>query len=442
MRIIKKLFLWLLPLLLLGGVLAYKTQGDFSRQSIQKVQQEIAIGLKALMEKKPNKDFLNQHSDADKPPFVRTAQIQPADNSHLSLSGIVKARNETPLAFQIGGRIISRNAEVGDHIKKEDVLFKLDSRDIQEKIKTAQANINATQANVNSARANVKTAQANVSSSRDEVNAAAARLKTALSELKRSQTLHRKHVISTQLLEKAQLAERQAREQLNAAKARVNAAIAQVNAAKARVKAALAQVSSAKAQLSQTRNTQGYTSLISPNAGILLRVSGEVGQVVGAGQRLALLALDGNREIEVAIPDFTRPPQTGVVITPQGKRIPLSLRLVSAAVDPQSRTWQVRYTIDDPHISLGLDSILRTEFSGNQAKQNLFSIPVSALDERGKGAQIWQIINERAKPKAVSVVRLTTDKAIITGDIKSGETVISLGTHLLSPGMKVRVKAK
>jgi multidrug efflux pump subunit AcrA (membrane-fusion protein) len=441
MRFLKKLFLISLPFLLLAGLFAYKTKGDFSKES---VQAETKSWLQSKAEEKPANNHSETMPNAEKIPFVRTAEVQLAEKNSLALSGILKARNETPLAFQINGRIITRNADEGDHVKKGDTLFQLDSRDIQENIKTAQANINATQANVSSSQASVKTAQANVNSARNDVGSAQARLNTMVSELKRSQNLYKKRVISTQLLEQAQLAERQAREQVNAAKARVSAAISQVNAAKAVVKASMAQVTSAKAQLAQSDNTQGYTSLNSPASGVLVSVVGEIGQVVGAGQRVALLALDGNREIEVAIPDYREPPKTGTMITPQGKRIPLKLRLVSASVDPQSRTWQVRYTvenvngIDNKDMKLGLDSIVHTEFDEKQATQTLFSIPISALDERAKGAQVWQVIDGYAQPKPVTTVRLTTDNAIIKGDLKLGEPIISLGTHLLTPKMRVQ----
>lgn len=427
MRIFKKIIFFLLFLALLAGVFAYKKNGDFSKKSFFSVQLEMKNWLQNKVEKSSTSKEENNTVNTSIP-FVRTAKVTPANTSQLNLSGVIKARHETPLSFQIGGRIKARMAETGQHVSKDEILFKLDSRDIQENINTAQADVNAAQASVYSAQENIKTAQSNLS-------AAQAQLKTSLSELKRTQLLHKKRVVSTQVLEKTQLAEQQANAQVNAAKAQLKATRALVDAAKS-------QVSAAKARLAQAKNAKGYTALKSPESGTLLNVSGEVGQVVAAGQKLAVLAIDGNREVEVAMPNYQKTPKTGVLISPQGNRVPLKLRLISAAVDPQSRTLQVRYTIQKEDLGLELNAIVRTEFSNNDKKNSshsLFSIPISALDERAKGAQVWKIINGHAIAKPVTVVRLTTDTAIVKGDLKLGESIISLGTHLLTPNMAVQV---
>lgn len=441
MKLLKKLIIPFIVVSLVLGFFAYKTKGDLSKSSIMNVINFTESGSEA---KQPDSTFdtaLHTTKDEVKIPYVRTAVVIPADKNTLGLSGIVRARHKTPLAFQIGGRITFRDAEVGQQIKKGETLFKLDDRDIHENINTAQADVTAAQANVNSAQANVTSAQANVNSAKNDVSSAQARLATTLSELKRSQLLHKKRVISTQILEQAQLAERQAREQVNSAKARVTAAKASVSAVRARVNTAKAQVKAAKARLGQAGNTKGYTSLRSPKSGVLLNVTGQIGQVVGSGQAVALLALDGQREIEVSFPDYRKPPKTGILLTANRENIPLILREISATVDPQSRTWQARYTIKSQQ-AFGLGSIVRTEFGAKKSAEVLLSIPISALDERGKQAQVWQVVEGHAQTKAVTVVRLTTDTAIIKGNLGAGESVISLGTHLLTPNKAVQELTK
>ena len=377
MRFLKKLLFLLIILLLGSGFLAYKMHWNFTVDGLRNIIAEQKAKMKAP------KDNENQAITTARPiPFVRTATIGLADKNILGLSGIVRARYETPLAFQIAGRIINRKADTGQHLQTGDVLFILDDRDVQENIKSAQADVNAAQASLTSAS----------------------------SELKRTQVLHRKQLISTQVLELAQLGDRQARAQLEASKAR----------------------------LSRAKITRGYTTLQSPESGVLVSVTGDMGQVVAAGQIVALLAHDGHREIEVAFPGDRIPPEEGALIADSGRHIPLDLREISGSVDPQSRTWRVRYTINENNLKLGLGSVVHTQFSDKKESKIIFSVPISAIDERGEGAYIWQIIDGKAQPKSVSIVRLRSDMAQISGNLTAGEKLISLGTHLLVPGMEVQ----
>jgi len=54
--------------------------------------------------------------------------------SVLALSGIVCARFETPVAFQLDGRIETQHINAGQHVAKGQALFELDTRDLKQSI--------------------------------------------------------------------------------------------------------------------------------------------------------------------------------------------------------------------------------------------------------------------------------------------------------------------
>ena len=73
----------------------------------------------------------------------------------------------------------------------------------------------------------------------------------------------------------------------------------------------------------------------------------------------------------------------------------------------------------------------------------VYSVPLAALDERGSNTQIWQIVDQQAQPQTVAVVGVTPISAQIQGqDLKTGDRVIALGTHLLVPGIPVKEYAQ
>jgi multidrug efflux pump subunit AcrA (membrane-fusion protein) len=69
------------------------------------------------------------------------------------------------------------------------------------------------------------------------------------------------------------------------------------------------------------------------------------------------------------------------------------------------------------------------------------SVPIGALFDAGKGPGVWIIQGEPSKVswRPVTVQRLGDDRAHIAGQLKQGERIVALGTHLLREGELVRV---
>jgi len=266
------------------------------------------------------------------------------------------------------------------------ILFELDARDLEQASQAAQA----------------------------DVAAAEAALAMARADLGRVRQLKAQNFVSAQALERSELAEREVRTRLDAARAR----------------------------LAQARNALGYARLSAPTAGVLIEVSGEPGQVVETGKTVATLAREGEREVEVFFPDAVRPPASGQLIRADGAPLPLRLREVSGAVDPQSRTWRARYSVLTGGDALALGSVVRAAFATPGRIDQAISVPIAALDERGEGPRVWQVVDGRAQPVAVELVALDAERARVRGSLKVGDTIIALGTHLLTPGMAVRELAQ
>jgi RND family efflux transporter MFP subunit len=298
------------------------------------------------------------------------------------------------LAFQVGGRILARRIDAGQAVSAGQVLFTLDPVDLDQTVRTAQA----------------------------DLAAAEAALATAQADLGRARKLQERQFVSNQAVERANLAAREAQSRRDAAAAR----------------------------LAQARNARGYAALRSPAAGVLMDVSGEPGQVVAAGQTVAVLAQAGEREIEVFFPDGVMPPRAGEAISPDGQTHPLRLREAAPVVDALGRTRRARYTAPQLPPSLALGSIVRTRFAGidtapgaaGQTADAPWRVPIGALDERGQGPRVWRVREGRLEPVPVRVLALDDRHATVAGDLHANEHVVALGTHLLKEGMAVREQTR
>ncbi len=320
------------------------------------------------------------------PPFVKTVELVPAPATVLRLSGTVHARVELPLAFQVGGRIAVRLVDAGQKIQAGQTLFQLDTRDLEQTLIEAQATFAA----------------------RD------AALASATSDLMRSRQLRKQQVINAQALEHAELAWREARNSQDAAVAR------QILA----------------------RNALGYAQLQSPISAVLIDVTGEQGQVVAAGQPVATLAQDGIREVELYFPDHVTPPVMGEVLLNNGGAVAIKLRETAGAVTIQGRTLRTRYTLNRPVAGLVLGSVVQARFLGPTVSNVIYSVPIGAIDERGKGAHVWRINEGRVESVEVLSLSLDGEHARIQGALAVGEHIAALGAHLLHDGMAVRELAR
>ncbi len=318
--------------------------------------------------------------------WVKTVGIHANHQSSISLSGTVRARFETPISFQIGGRIASRRADAGQQVAKEQILFEIDPRDLEQSMRATEAERAAAQSAFNISSADTR----------------------------RNRQLLNEHFISQQSFERTELTEREARNRLDAAQAR----------------------------LQQARHALDYGTLRADSAGVLIEVSGEPGQVVASGQTIAVLAKEGPREVEVSLPDAIKAPTTGVLVLADQTTRPIELREVAGASDPVSRTLRARYQIKGNSDDLQLGSVVRVRLAVALSDSHVIEVPIAALDERGGGPRIWHIVDGKAQPVAAKIVTLDTQTARIVADVPPGSRIIALGTQLLEPGMAVRELGK
>ena len=101
----------------------------------------------------------------------------------VAAAGNVSAPEEANLAFQTSGRVAKVNVQVGDQVKKGDVLMELDTINLEYALKTAQDNLIIAQANYDSAKLGN-------SENPDQVTVAKAALDKAAATLQQAQSAY------------------------------------------------------------------------------------------------------------------------------------------------------------------------------------------------------------------------------------------------------------
>lgn len=313
---------------------------------------------------------------------VGSAQTLPA----LERTGEIHAHDETILSFRTGGRIVTRSVDIGDRVNAGQLLATLENT-------TSQNQLDGAQADYEGAKASAQVAALNVS---------------------RMQKLMPTGAI--------------ARTQLDTARA-------DWLVARARLK-------NSESALRNARESLGWTRLMAPQSGMITEVSASAGQVVSGGQSVLTLATGEARDVvfDIAKPDAIPPQeQAGLrvsLLSDPSVQASAALRDISPQADPQTRTWRVRATLQNPPLAMALGASVTVTLPATGPHG--YALPASALSRVGDKPAVY-VINpqSQAQLRVVVPAYYTATSVIISGGLEPGDRVITAGVSKLRSGEPV-----
>ena len=196
--------------------------------------------------------------------------------------------------------------------------------------------------------------------------------------------------------------------------------------------------------LSLAENALAYASLNADRDGVVTAVNIEVGQVVTAGQPAVRVAYLDEKEILVAIPESVvaqvRQGSANASLWAAPTKIyPVTLRELSPAADPATRTYAARYAIPNagPDVQLGMTATLTLADAAPPAAR----LPLAAIFDQGKGPNMFVVdaASGMLTLKPIEIAGFESNAVLVRSGIAEGDLVVALGTQKLDPAQKVRV---
>jgi RND family efflux transporter MFP subunit len=329
-----------------------------------------------------------QRAEEVRPVRVLKIGATPATRS-FELAGEVRAQHETRLAFRVGGKIVERLVDVGALVRPGQPIARLDAADLALAAASAKA----------------------------QVASAEAERELAAADHGRYKNLREKNFISQAEYDR-----------------RANT----LSTTEARLEAL-------RAQYRQAANQAAYAVLSADTAGVITALEAEAGQVVTAGQTVARLARQGDKEIAIAVPEsqrefIERAKDFTVTVTALPNRSWKGrLRELSPAADPMTRTYAARVTLVDAvgDVEWGMSARVAAVTNGGEAK---IEVPVAALYAKGDQPQVFVVDGEgTVKPRTVRTAGIAGERVVIASGLNPGDVVVAAGAQLLRPGQRVRV---
>ena len=286
---------------------------------------------------------------------VLSVRVQALNEETLGrFAGSIQARYESNTGFRVGGRIASRNVDVGAEVEKGTLLATLDPSDQQNQLRSAQGDLAQVRAQLINAQANARRQQALF----DRGVGAQAQLDIANTDLKTTQAS----------LEQAQAAVNQSKDQL------------------------------------------GYTQLRADHKAVVTAWNAEAGQVVTAGQQVVTLAQPDIKEAVIDLPDtlVDQIPRDVVFLVAAQLDPSINATATLREIEPQAqsatRTRRARLTLADTPSGLRLGTAISVTLSS--AIKPRIELPATAIQDVDGQSRVW-VIDTQSKtvsPRDVRVI--------------------------------------
>lgn len=294
---------------------------------------------------------------------LATAPVQYREVAQTySADGIVEAVRQSTVSAQIGGRVKEVLFDVGDSVKKGQLILRIDEREASQVLAGSQAQVMQAQAGMQNARANYE----------------------------RAKQLFSQKFISQAGLDKAQ----------------------------ADYQIALAQAAASSAGAGQAGIAHGYTSVVAPYGGVVAARLVEIGEMVMPGKPLMTGFDPSEMRVLVSVPqyklaDIGARPEVSVEVPSLQRWIAAASVTVQPLADARTHSTQVRVNLPPNEAGIYPGMFVRTHFVVGKARKLV--IPAEAVLRRSEVVAVY-VVDDKGVAK-LRQVRL--------GDV-SGEGVVEV----------------
>ncbi len=350
----------------------------------------------------------------------------------VQIVGTLLPQEEVTLANEVPATVVRILADMGDRVRKGQVLIKLDEREARLEVERSAANLQAAQDALTRSRQMLDWNKANVERS-------VAVMVDAQTNLKRFEGLLAEGAISASQRDSAQT-------QYDVAVASIRANEAQYESDRAAAKNAEANVDQARAALELARKRLQDTDIVAPFDGSVRKRLVNVGETYKEKTPFMTLVVTQALKLQGEVPErfapqlsVGRPVRVEVEAYP-GRTFGGDLTRVSPSVDVESRTFTVEASIPNP------GGVLKPGFFAKASiltgtERNVSFVPEEAVVSFAGIVKVYVVAADKAEERRVVTGQRTEGWVEVLEGVKPGETVATSSLSQLATGTAVAIQA-
>lgn len=368
-------------------------------------------------------------------PVVHTVFARPAKHTEtITLPGNIGAIFYTTIYARVDGYLKERLVDIGDNVKKGQLLAVIDTPTVDQKLEQAKADLAKAEAALITSQAKYKQAVAQDFSAQASIEKSKTNVDYAKITAQRWQDLATRGAVSLQSRDEkvrsldAQTAELTASvAQEKATKAEVNAAESEINQAKAEVAANLANVQRLVAE-------QSFQKVLAPFDGVITYRKVDPGALITQGSMTPSLELYQMAKIDrlriyVQVPQrvarYLKAGQSAEIDVPEfpERKFIGKITNVSGALDPETRTRQTEIQIDNLDHALLPGMYSEVKLTALR-EYPWIRVPGTTLVTRTDGQYVVVVDNGKVRYQKIDIGRDYGNEVEVRVGLKGDEQVV------------------
>lgn len=335
--------------------------------------------------------------EASGPPPIRpvryhTVQASTAQGG-VTFTGVTQSGQEANLAFKVGGVIQQVAVQDGQRVRRGQLIAAIDGEDYALQVEQAEVQVKQAETSLNVAR----------------------------STYQRVERLYESNSVS----------------------------LSEYEQAKGNYEATQAQLDAAEKQVQAAQNQLSYTRLTAPFDGVISELAIEAGELVGAGNPIGALSVEGQPEVEVGVADrYVGQLQPGTPVEIRLSALPEQV-FRGAVIEvsygqSQATTYPVRARFVEPSEAIRPGLSAEVRFLLGQGEGDKLLIPAKAVGEDAQGQRfVYRLTGQgdtlTVQQQFVALGELQNTGFVLDSGLQAGDRIATAGLSSLLEGMEVRL---
>ena len=357
---------------------------------------------------------------------------------YFEATGSLAGDAQTDVAPQTSGKVVAVGVDLGSHVKRGQMLAKLDDADFRIRVQQAEAQLEQTKAAVAQAEAKIGLKPGQKFDPEQVADVASARAAYELAEknLQRAEKLIEAGDVSRSYYDQ----QRTQRDQL---KAQYESAIATARQNYAAVQVARTNVAAAQSALNLARSSFSYTTITSPMDGYVAERQVQVGEYVTTSSKVATIVRINPLRMRIDIPEQAIPNiQVGqsislVTAAWPDRNFSGHVARISPNVTASSRTLTVEAEVENSSGALKPGQFSTVRILQAKAAPAVLE-PARAVRTESGVSRVFVIKNGHAEQRLVQLGQAEGDLVEIKQGVAADEQVATSNVAQLSDGVAVK----
>lgn len=372
---------------------------------------------------------------------VKTQKIKRGSiSADVEFPGNLKAKTQVVVFPKTGGRVASVNVNVGDKVTAGQLLYTLDSAELEANLQAQKAGLEAANANLEKTSDSGLAQQ--VSQAEQSLQKAQVRFNDVKDNYDKMQKLYAAGAIAKKELDDSKTQFDNASIDLNADQTNLNLLLDKIGPQN--TKAAAAQVAQSQAGVNSVQIQINNAKITSPISGIVAAKDVEVGQMAG-GQSGSVTVIDSTTvTAEITVPDkILGRLQVGqsipvVISALENKEVSGVIETISPEANSKDNSYIVKIKVDNASGEIKSGMFAKVSLQ-TESKENVLTVPNQAIKIENGVNYIYIVENSKIKKVSVNTGISNNKFTEVSGNIKENDDIITEGQSILADGEKVNI---